>query len=120
MCDKLCVYLLLVCRGGKQGEWSLQSPLSLPARRETVNGPSEARRSIFIILDRSEIFSLASFFSSTVIGIGFSRDGKKKGAFSGSLGASVGLLRCLMRLRWRRVCHLLLGTRLSVIISELN
>ncbi|GJC94197.1 hypothetical protein ColKHC_03023 [Colletotrichum higginsianum] len=47
-------------------------------------------------------------------------DGRKKGAFSGALGASVGLLRCLMRSRWRSVCQRLLGTSDSVVSSALS
>lgn len=39
------------------------------------------------------------------------RDGRKKGAFSGFLGASVGLFLWRIRSRWRRFCHLERGTR---------
>ena len=52
--------------------------------------------------------------------LGPSREGRKKGAFSGALGGSLGLLRWRMVSRWRRVCQRLLGTRLSVIMSSLS
>jgi hypothetical protein len=72
-----------------------------------------------MILDLSAMLS-STFFSTPLIGFGFSREGKKNGAFSGCLGGSFGLLRCLIASRWRRFCHLLFGTKLSVIMSSLN
>ena len=39
-------------------------------------------------------------------------EGRKKGAFSGGLGGSLGLLRWWMVSRWRRVCQRERGTRL--------
>lgn len=39
-------------------------------------------------------------------------DGRKKGAFSGGLGGSFGLLRWRMVSRWRTVCQRDRGTRL--------
>lgn len=48
------------------------------------------------------------------------RDGRKKGAFSGGLGASLGLLRARMTSRWRRFCQRDLGTRLSVVMRSLS
>ncbi len=42
------------------------------------------------------------------------REGRKKGAFSGGLGGSVGLFLARIVSRWRRVCQRDLGTRLKV------
>ena len=47
-------------------------------------------------------------------------EGRKKGAFSGGLGGSVGLFRAAMVSRWRSVCQRLRGTRLRVVRSVLS
>jgi hypothetical protein len=59
-----------------------------------VNSPSEVRRSIFIMRDRSATAVVED--SSAEVGSGFasSREGRKKGAFSGTFGGSMGLFRC--------------------------
>ena len=60
-------------------------------------------------------------FDGVVIVEGFCwRDGRKKGAFWGGLGASLGLLRARMTSRWRRFCQRDLGTRLSVVMRSFN
>lgn len=114
------MYLCRVSRWDERLEQDIQSPFSLPARNATVKAPSLAKRSIFMILDLSDMPSAALLSSMAAVACGFSSDGKKKGAFSGTLGASVGLLRALIKSRCRSVCHRLFGTILSVIISALN
>lgn len=54
------------------------------------------------------------------VGFGFSSEGRKKGAFSGALAASFGLLRSAMVSRWRSVCQRLRGTRERVVICALS
>ncbi len=64
------------------------------------------------------------WFSSSAgggpMGLALSSEGRKKGAFSGALGGSLGLLRWRMVSRWRRVCQRDLGTRLRVWRSWLS
>lgn len=99
---------------------NIQSPDSLPARSVIVNAPSVTCRPIFMILDRSAAVLAADSSSTLEMGMALSRAGRKKGAFSGSLGASLGLLRSLIWSRWRSVIQLLFGTRLSDMMSSLS
>jgi transcriptional regulator of aromatic amino acid metabolism len=62
-----------------------------------VKFPSEAERSIFMILDCSAMPSLDSSIVRGVAALAFSREGRKKGAFSGAFGGSIGLFRCCVR-----------------------
>src|SRR5690242_11025001 len=76
----------------------------------------EANALLLILLVES-----AAAASRDVDGSGLSPTaGRKKGACSGALGASLGLLRARITSRCSRVCHLLLGTRLRVVILALS
>jgi len=59
-----------------------------------VKLPSEAGRSIFMIRDLSIVSGLAASRVGKAVILAFSNDGRKKGAFSGAFGGSLGLLRC--------------------------
>lgn len=73
---------------------NVHSLVSRPSRSLSVKFPSDAKRSIFIIRDRSATFSFDSSVADRVRPSRFSSEGRKKGAFSGAFGASVGLFRC--------------------------
>ena len=68
--------------------------VSRPTLRVIVKFPSEASRSIFKRREFSYVASLEFSFVVEAAALALSSDGRKKGAFSGAFGGSMGLLRC--------------------------